>query len=184
MNDLRARALLGLGVTLALVTGLLLYTTLSANAEQRDLRARQELVVARIAIAANAPIAQDALERRSYPLDLVPAGALTDPGALVGQREDRPAYSGLTLSFMPQCAQEKAIIGVSVRREMRTKRVTGPDYRRHFRRCKEAGSAPARERRGDTAMDAPITRPSARRRGVAPPERDRGGSTRSHSRRL
>src|SRR5205823_6492940 len=86
MNDLRARALLGLGVTLALVTGLLLYTTLSANAEQRDLRARQELVVARIAIAANAPIAQDALERRSYPLDLVPAGAVTDPGALVGQR--------------------------------------------------------------------------------------------------
>ena len=74
MNDLRARALLGLGVTLALVTGLLLYTTLNASAEQRDLRMGQDLVVARVAIAANAPIAQDALERRSYPVELVPAG--------------------------------------------------------------------------------------------------------------
>src|SRR5207237_8910704 len=97
MNDLRARALLGLGVTLALVTGLLLYTTLSANAEQRDLRARQELVVARIAIPANAPIEQDALERRSYPVDLVPAGALTDPAACVGQRLSVPVPGGAAI---------------------------------------------------------------------------------------
>jgi len=114
MNDLRARALLGLGVTLALVTGLLLYTTLSANAEQRDLRARQELVVARIAIAANAPIAQDALERRSYPLDLVPAGALTDPGALVGQRLSVavPAGAAILRNFVagPAGASSSAVV--------------------------------------------------------------------------
>jgi len=86
MNDLRARALLGLGVTGALVTGLLLYGTVTATAEQREAHERQDVVVARVAIAANAPITQDALERRSYPVELVPSGALSDPAALVGQR--------------------------------------------------------------------------------------------------
>jgi len=114
MNDLRARALLGLGVTLALVTGLLLYTTLNASAEQRDLRMGQDLVVARVAIAANAPIAQDALERRSYPVELVPTGAVTDPGVLVGQRLSVavPAGAAILRSFIagPAGASSGAVV--------------------------------------------------------------------------
>ena len=102
MNDLRPRAFLGLGITLALVTGLLLYGTLTATAEQRDAHDRQDVVIARIAIPANAPIPQDALERRSYPVELVPNGALTDPGALVGQRLSIaiPAGTAIQRSFI------------------------------------------------------------------------------------
>ncbi|HEV8229868.1 MAG TPA: Flp pilus assembly protein CpaB [Candidatus Limnocylindria bacterium] len=86
MNDLHARGMVILGLVLALVTGLLLYGTVSATARVGDTHDRVDVVVARVPIAANAPITADALDRRAYPSELAPSGSVSDPGSLVGQR--------------------------------------------------------------------------------------------------
>ena len=85
MTDMRSRLFLVLGLGLAAVTGLLLYGTLTAAAGSHEV-ARLDVVVTRAAVAANAPLTAALLDHRSYPAELVPAGAVTEPNGLIGQR--------------------------------------------------------------------------------------------------
>jgi pilus assembly protein CpaB len=87
MREFRSWIFLGLGLLLAGLTGLSLYGV------SQDVGARQaaaasdiaEVVVAKLDIATRAVLTADMLSLQSYPKNLVPAGAVTNPADAVGQ---------------------------------------------------------------------------------------------------
>ena len=111
MIDLRSRALIGGGLLLAFLTGLLLYGTLSADATTRTSAGeRRDVVVARVPIAPNTVVAPDQVERRSYPAELVPAGALVEAQLVVGQRVTAAVPQGVPIvrGFLAGAAGQSA----------------------------------------------------------------------------
>lgn len=87
MREIRSWIFLGLGLLLAGLTGLSLYGV------SQDVGARQaaaasdiaQVVVARLDIATRAVLTGDMLTLQTYPKNLVPAGAVTNPADAVGQ---------------------------------------------------------------------------------------------------
>lgn len=87
MRELRSWIFLGLGLLLAGLTGLSLYGV------SQDYNGRQavaatdtaEIVVAKADIATHAVVVADMLARKTYPIDLVPVGAITNQADALGQ---------------------------------------------------------------------------------------------------
>jgi pilus assembly protein CpaB len=87
MREMRSWIFLGLGLLLAGLTGLSLYGV-SQDVGVRQAAAASEtaqIVVARSDIATRSVLTSDMVTVRTYPVNLVPAGAVTNPADAVGQ---------------------------------------------------------------------------------------------------
>jgi pilus assembly protein CpaB len=120
MSDTRSRALLLVGLALAVVTGVLLYGVLTGVAERTGPGAAGggvDVLVARSDLPAQTVITADHLERRSYPADLVPAGTVADPASLIGQQLTQAVPQGLPIVRTSVGAVSgRAIAGVTLER--------------------------------------------------------------------
>ena len=120
MSDTRSRALLLVGLALAVVTFVLLYGAMTGVAErtgQGAAGAGVDVLVARSDLAAQTVITADHLERRSYPVNLVPAGTVADPASLIGQQLTQAVPQGLPIvRTNVGAASGRAIAGVTLER--------------------------------------------------------------------
>lgn len=117
MTDTRSRALLLVGLALAVVTGVLLYGVLAARAEPAGAGPGVPVVVARTDLAAQTVLAAEHLETRTYPAGLAPAGAIADPATLVGQQLAHAVTRGMPVVRPGTgAATGRAIAGVTLER--------------------------------------------------------------------
>lgn len=119
MTDTRSRALLLIGLALAVVTGVLLYGLLATRSESAGGGPGVPVVVARSDLAAQTVLAAEHLETRTYPAGLAPAGAIADPATLVGQQLAYPVTRGMPLMrtvAAAGAATGRAIAGVTLER--------------------------------------------------------------------
>lgn len=86
MRASRAWIFLFVGVVLAAVTGVALYQTANqVRLPTTDARQSIEVVIAKVELAPRTVLTADLLSVKAYPSDLVPAGAFTVAGDLVGR---------------------------------------------------------------------------------------------------
>lgn len=87
MRELRSWIFLGLGLLLAGLTGLSLYGVSQDYGGRQTAAASEtaQVIVAKTDIASHAVLTADMLTQKSYPKDLAPAGALTNPSDALGQ---------------------------------------------------------------------------------------------------
>jgi pilus assembly protein CpaB len=86
MREMRSWIFLGLGLLLAGLTGLSLYgVSQDVGARQAAASDNSQVVVARSDITTRAVLTAEMLTLQSYPHNLVPAGAVTNPADAVGQ---------------------------------------------------------------------------------------------------
>lgn len=99
MRDGRSRGLLGLGLLLALATGVLLYgaLTVAQGRPGASVPGTVAVVVARSDIPAQTELTVQSLESRAYPGELVPVGSAREVSALVGQRVTQAIPRGLPI---------------------------------------------------------------------------------------
>jgi Flp pilus assembly protein CpaB len=86
LADGRTRLFLIIGLVLAVLTFVLLSAATSDASRAQQPTDRIDIVVAAAELHSGMVITAEDLERRSYPVDLAPVGALSDPAALVGQK--------------------------------------------------------------------------------------------------
>lgn len=100
MRETRSWIFLGVGLLLAALTGFALYglaqqvtQTPAVTTAARTV----DVVVAKLDIPVRTVITADIVDRRSFPADLVPAGALTRPADAIGQTTIAPVSRGQTI---------------------------------------------------------------------------------------
>lgn len=99
MRESRSWIFLAVGLLLAALTGLSLYGIARQNApaaQSQDVRT-VEVVVAKVDIPVRTVITADLIARKSFPVDLVPAGAITNDADAIGETTIAPVARGQTL---------------------------------------------------------------------------------------
>lgn len=101
MRETRSWIFLGVGLLLAALTGLSLYGVAQQNtpAQQTSPVRTVEIVVAKSDLAVRTVITAALITRKSYPPDLVPAGAITNDSDAIGQTTIAPVARGQALVF-------------------------------------------------------------------------------------
>lgn len=98
MRDTRAWIFLAIGLVLAGLTGFALYGLAQQNAPTEAARSAagptMDIVVAKTDLPVRVVITLDAITHKSYPLDLVPAGAISNDEDVVGQTTITPIARG------------------------------------------------------------------------------------------
>ena len=86
MRETRSWIFLGVGLLLAALTGLSLYGVAQQNvpAQQTSAAKTVEIVVAKSDLPIRTVITAAVITRKSYPPDLVPAGAITNDADAIG----------------------------------------------------------------------------------------------------
>ena len=99
MRESRSWIFLGVGLLLAALTGFALYGLAQQTAHPAAAVAARtvDVVVANVDIPLRTVITADVIERRSFPADLVPAGALTREADALGQTTIAPLARGQTI---------------------------------------------------------------------------------------
>lgn len=108
MRETRSWIFLGVGLLLAALTGLSLYGVAQQNvpAQQTSAAKTVEIVVAKSDLPIRTVITAAVITRKSYPPDLVPAGAITNDADAIGQTTIAPVARGQALVFAQLSAAE------------------------------------------------------------------------------